>query len=117
MPSFIVKPERDVDFYVVWSTVVDSVTYAGTRAELTAELGAGVSTDPARFARADEHGSSAAGGYVGYLGWDHETFMVAEPLDEQRTMPRSNLRAFAEAILADDIPAAFALTDPIEEAS
>jgi hypothetical protein len=114
MPSFIVKPERDVDFYVVWSTVVDSVTYAGSRAELIADLGTGVGTEPARFARADRHGSSVAGDHVGYLGWAHETFMVGEPLGEQRTMPRRNLRAFAEAVLAADVPAAFALTDPLD---
>lgn len=116
MPHIILKPQRDVDFYVDWSTVVDSVVVSGTRAELLASLCRKCPADPSRFDRADRFGSSSDGYWVGYLGWDHAVLMVAHPFDEQRMLPRENLRAFTDALNASDIPAALALTDPIDDA-
>ena len=121
MPHLILKPQRDVDFYVDWSTITDTVVASGTRAELSAAmvthrtLCAG--SDPSRFDRADRTGSSADGAWVGYLGWDSPATLIAShPFDEQRLLPRENLRAFADALNADDVPAALALTSPIEDA-
>jgi hypothetical protein len=60
MPSYIVKPSRDEDFYVVWSTVVDHHTFAGTRAEVKEELEYRFEhAEDERFERADSTGTSA----------------------------------------------------------
>ena len=37
MPRYVIKPVPDRDFYVYYSTVVDSWIAAGTRAELLSE--------------------------------------------------------------------------------
>lgn len=54
MPSYIVKPKPDEDYYVRYSTIVDAPTAAGTRADWLAR-----GEDPARLDRADASGSSA----------------------------------------------------------
>ncbi len=107
MPHFIVKYEPDLDLYVNWSTVTDSPLSEGTRSDfLEEEPGWGERLD-----RADEYGSSDR---MRWFSWDVEEFRVAEPLGDIRTLPRSRLRAYVDAIFTDNIPAAFALTDPIE---
>jgi hypothetical protein len=57
MPQYIVKPERDRDFYIYWSTVTDSPWQWGTRAVMEAEDDDG-SFKPERFARADQTAAS-----------------------------------------------------------
>ena len=81
MPSTIIKPKPKEDFYVVWSTVVDAATYWGTRAELEAEYRDGT---PERFARADQHGTSALWGSRAY-GWvqSNRTLMLGEDVDHR----------------------------------
>lgn len=111
MGRLIIKPERDVDFYVEWSTIVENVTAMGTRAELAKLLddyhpGDG-SAD--RFDRADRTGTSAMWGSKPPYGWDDEYLMA-----EQRLLPRAKLREYAEAVFVGDLAAAVALTEPPE---
>lgn len=55
MPTYIIKPSRDEDFYVWWSTVVDAPIGWGPRDYVPL----GSEGRPERFARADERGTSA----------------------------------------------------------
>ena len=100
MASFIVKPTRDREFYVRWSTVVDDVTACGSRAELTeylAKFGKPNEADTARFDRADETGSSA---YGGLYGWDRDEFWLGQ-YEEGRAVKRADLEAYAVALCSD----------------
>jgi hypothetical protein len=113
MGRFILKPERDVDFYVEWSTIVENATGMGTRAELAKLLNHYRPGDGAdeRFDRADRTGSSATWGDPpsAPYGWDDEYLMA-----EQRLLPRAKLREYAEAVFRNDIEAARGLTEPPE---
>lgn len=109
MARLILKPERDVDFYVEWSTIVDSPIRSGTRAELEAELGP---DSAVRFARADKHGSSSLARWFGY---DDDGLITGEPLPKRRWLPRSKLAAYAKALETNDRATAMGLTEPIEE--
>jgi hypothetical protein len=79
MPSYIVKPDPDVDLYVRWSTIVDNVTALGTRAQFDhgykKDLLNGIDSDwkPERFERADQTGTSA---FDGDYGWNDRWIMV-----------------------------------------
>lgn len=56
MPSIVMKEAPDVDFYVVWSSVVEAPVAVGTRAEIEWRV---EGARAARFARADATGTSA----------------------------------------------------------
>lgn len=114
MPGYIVKAAPDEDFYVIWSTVVDNITFSGTQDEVAdyerMNSGRMQAIDPehrvdARIARADATGTSAMwpeekDGPDKYLGWNDETFLVSN--DDDDTLPgffeikRSDLRHYAE---------------------
>lgn len=98
MPAYIIKPDRDEDFYVRWSTIVDCPTNWGPRATFM--------EPPERFERADANGSSMLpdpelGDWI-FGGWDEETFLLREQDDLNGTdevggawlLPRGNLREF-----------------------
>lgn len=122
MPRFVIKPDRDRDLCIGWSTVVDNVIWSGTRAEALRELAidipAGYDPKPGnspedRLRRADDNGTTAlwppTGGYFG--GWDDPDLMV-----EQRGMlPRTELATFVEALERDDEAAAYALLQPFDD--
>lgn len=74
MGKSIVKPVREEDFYVEWSSIVDNWTLAGTR-EAMIEDG----VEPERLDRADSTGSSS---FVGWYGWEDTTFLVHNLPDE-----------------------------------
>lgn len=70
MPTFVVKPERERDFYVLWSTVVDNVVGVGDAATVL-----GFEGDPGgRLSRANEYGTSALDAKS--YGWDYGKFIV-----------------------------------------
>lgn len=104
MPSYIIKPKRDEDFYVTYSTVVDSPTAFGSREDYENDR-----TGEDRIARAEEHGTSALWGNPPYLGWHEDTIMVREGIVDPTkpedwshgTVSRSDLREFCET-LGDD---------------
>lgn len=74
MGRFIIKPKKDEDFYVEWSTIVDNWITAGTRQEMIDEAG----IDEKRLVRADEYGSSLL---IGKPTFD-EDFMIHNLPDE-----------------------------------
>ena len=104
MPSYIVKPKPDEDFYLRYSTIAVSPCEFGSRAEFTKE-----GCDPARLDRADEHGTSAMFGDPREGGWSDTEFMVregvrdaTEPEDSEYAMiARSDLRALCETLQDD----------------
>lgn len=102
MPAYIIKPTKDRNFYVRWSTIVDDVTACGSRAELTEYLTKFKpygEADPARFDRADETGTSAVpAGAFG--GWDEDEFYLGQ-YDEERAVKRADLEAYADAVCSD----------------
>jgi len=106
MPSYIVKPLADEDFYVVWSTVLDAPTTFGSRAELAAGLGHQEDTSE-RLDRADEYGTSMNDPEIPrdrqWFGWHDKAFMLREwPIPNARhdegiyEIPRENVRALCE---------------------
>lgn len=109
MPSFIVKPRRDEDFYVEYSTVVDAPIRWGGRAHFQAahdRLIAQQVTDDRytadRFLRADENGSSCLpfdldGTPLGWYWWKVTTFQIMEGPGGPGTIERDHLRAYCEA--------------------
>ncbi len=84
MPSVVIKPDRDRDRYVVWSTVTESPHGYGTRDQVVELLRDGIrrsSEDPADpyspLDRADRNGSSAMGGWTeGH--WDDDFFIYMQ---------------------------------------
>jgi hypothetical protein len=110
MPSFLVKADPDADWYCLWSTIVDAPTYWGTRAELAAEHPNPAAVAPERFERADKNGTSAMIPGVldveQWFGWNDRSFILMEAGPEYREggcwlLPRANLRAFCEALDAE----------------
>ncbi|RBO87059.1 hypothetical protein [Nocardia puris] len=100
MGHTIIKPSRDEDFYVVYSSVVDAPIQWGTRAELEAGY---EHAHPDRFDRADEWGSSS---WIGSHHWDRQRVMVREgfrpgaypPGAWYATVARADLRQFCESV-------------------
>ena len=82
MPSVVIKPFRDRDEYVVWSTVTESPHGYGNRAEIVDLLRSGIRcndvVDPEEVARNATHwGSSARGGWTeGH--WDDDGFIFKQ---------------------------------------
>ncbi|WP_291794039.1 hypothetical protein [Brevibacterium sp.] len=100
MPEYIIKPSRDEDFYAVYSTVVDSFTIWGTRAQLESVYDR---AEPQRFERADWSGSSALWPSPDNpaLGWGDERITVREGLAMpdnalSGTVRRERIREFCE---------------------
>ena len=118
MPHFIVKPDRDRDEYVEWSTIVDAPVDVGTRSELGGRLGNAGGSD--RFDRADASGSSARGDVQGWFGWDDEWFHLGnfhwDGFAWEWRVHRSNLAAYARADLDGDEDAARSLAEHVERA-
>lgn len=95
MPKFIVKPIKDRDEYVEWSTIVDSPVSCGNRADYSDE-------NPARLDRADATGSSALSGF---FEWSHTEFIYHggyHKFGNIRLVKRENLYAFAVGELTGD---------------
>lgn len=86
MGEFIVKVARGRDMYLVWSSIVESVTHWGSRAELEAAYDRAL---PDRFARADTYGTSSLAHDRPYA-WHDET---GEIFEQRGFLPRANLTA------------------------
>jgi hypothetical protein len=71
MPTFVIKPKRDEDFYVYWSTVVDCPVACGTRAEMLTQE----DVTEERMQRADANGSSDR---MGWFWWENDLFLCRE---------------------------------------
>lgn len=112
MPTFIVKPKADEDFYVAWSTIVDAPTTYGTREEISRDPHARASAE--RLARADEYGTSmmcpALPRDEQWFGWHDDSFLVGEVSIPNRReggayyVSRCNIRALCEREAAGEDP-------------
>ncbi len=96
MPSFIVKPLREENYYVIWSTVVDAPTYWGTREELQATPWLEATNE--RFDRADARGTSMIDGSL--YGWDEEWFILSECFFELPDLDKGHYRIYRDKIRA-----------------
>lgn len=96
MGRYIIKAEKDVDFYVEWSTIVENWVSAGTRQEM---LDGGITE--VRLDKADSLGSS----YDLSCGrWGDQKMLVHnlpdklyEGVEGYYTLPRENLIKFVYA--------------------
>lgn len=103
MPSYIVKDKPDEDYYVMWSSIVDAPTFAGTRAEMEACHWFGPQdVADERFERADTYGTSAQWGagepgqkITRVYGWDDSEGFVYQG---EGWLPRAKLRELCERL-------------------
>ena len=104
MPTFIVKPKPDEDFYVAWSTIVDAPGAFGDREAIKRDIWAKATDE--RLDRADEYGTSMCDPDLPrdrqWFGWHDEEFMIREVVPDRDggtwVAPRENLRAICEGI-------------------
>lgn len=102
MGRFIIKPSKDEDFYVEWSTVVDNWVTTGNRREMVEELG----IREERLVRADQCGSS---GLIGRPTFEDDFMIynlpdeVYEAYDEDGyyTIPRGNIKEYVDLTMDD----------------
>lgn len=106
MGRYIIKPERDVNFYVEWSTVVDAPTAYGTRKQFLKYLD---KDGPKRMERADRLGTSAIAPFVHH--WD-DSGMIYE---QQGWLKRENLRALCDRLIQDENADVSDLLTPFED--
>lgn len=115
MGQVIIKPEREKDFYIIWSDNVDAPVAFGTRAALT------ITPDGVRkkenFDRADETSCSS----VRFPeSWDKELWMIFQ---NTGTIPRSRMIELCRRLnpIWDDLygwykyPQIIELLDPFED--
>jgi hypothetical protein len=115
MGTIVVKPDRDKDLYVGWSSIVDAPVWWGSRAEVLqylADDGRGWSGDAPdiRLARADETGTSAYDKRDG--GWDDEAFVY----EQRGLLPRRRLAEACHLLGANNEPGVWDLLEPFEDA-
>jgi hypothetical protein len=115
--TIVIKPERDQDFYVGWSTEVESPDWWGSRAEakryLTEDsaLPYGDKTDPdERLNRADANGTSAIDGFAFFGAWDYEAFIY----EQRGRLLREHLAEACRLLAAEDEPGVWDLLEPLE---
>jgi hypothetical protein len=112
MPSYIIKPDRAEDFYVVWSTIVEAPLAFGPR-EYLQELGEeGSLRDmhyPDRWARADKAGTSERSGRNG--GWDDAGFIY----QQQGWLPRAKLKELCALLAENENADVSHLLDPLDD--
>lgn len=96
MPSYIVKPKPDEDFYIYWSTVVDGPVGWGSRKDLKRDISGDslIAGNDQRFDRADETGTSSI---AGFGGWEETEFVVREIGPHPFILNREDFRAFCES--------------------
>jgi hypothetical protein len=122
MPTFVMKVARDRDLYVGWSTVVENLVWAGTRAEalavLARDIPVGYEPKPGnspedRLQRADETGTSAC-----WYDTDPQDGAWDDPVQivEQRgLLRRADLARYVDLYTAGDAEGAFALLKVFED--
>lgn len=90
MPSYIVKVNKDEDFYVQWSEITDSPYCWGPRTEVEQAMkDFGYDISPDRFDRADATGTSAL---PGFYNWEDSGFVF----EQKGYLKRGDLKAFLE---------------------
>lgn len=114
MGTIVIKPDRDVDFYVGWSSIVEAPVWCGTRADVIPftedEARNRPSSPPAeRLARADHNGTSA---FDGDGGWDDTEGFIYE---QRGWLRRDRLAEACRLLLAENEAAVWDLLDPFED--
>lgn len=99
----LIKPARDKDCYVGWSTVADGPTGVWSR-----ETALAYGFPPARLDRTDVTGSSS---HVGDGAWDDKGFVA----EQRGWLRRELLGDYAIEYLYGDRVAAYALLEPFED--
>lgn len=111
MPTYLIKPDPDEDFYAMYSTVVDNMVAWGTRAELEDDYKhEPLMVEAERFERADRNGTSAmwdGDNPNAIYGFNDQEFMIREIMqlsDEGWIwdLPRKNIKAYCEATAKKD---------------
>jgi len=102
LTTFILRGERNTDYFVVWSTGRDDALYAGTYTDLQTNWQA----DTERLDRTITHGSSE---WTAYLGYNYEWLLCRGMF-----LARSRLNRYGELRCRLKAPAAAAalLTAP-----
>lgn len=119
MGRYIIKPHKDLDLYIEWSTVVDAPLFVGSRVEITEYLTGGIGHDAhtpslalERLDRADERGSSM----LDPTGCDWDSVgLIPCTHRGQRWLRRGRLGAYCLLVMEDDPEGAYALTEPLED--
>jgi hypothetical protein len=93
MGRYIIKPEKDRDLYIEWSTIVDSPIWWGTRQEFSDE-----GFEEERLDRADRLGSSSM---VGSSRWDDAGEIVNNVGPVTLWVKREDLIPFVESLDGD----------------
>ena len=112
MPSYVVKPDKDKDEYVVWSTIVDSVTWFGSAEELMYD---NPEVTRERIDRADLQGTSA---YYGKFCGYSELEFVCQNIDKLHDevdfvlVNRENLYEYSLATYEENYELAETLCSP-----
>lgn len=123
MPGIVIKPVPDENFYIIWSTVVDNVTFLGEREHVIAHLcSRGDANDEVqdRLVRADANGTSAMWPETGpdaYGGWNDDGFIVhnMKHFDTARWLPRELLYSYCERIVEGEDLHAEMLTEALSD--
>lgn len=91
MPRYILKHEQESNFYVEWSTLVDSPLSWGSIEDLNVEI------TPEIKERIDLTGTSSSHGID---GWDEPSLLVRDLGTSHASwaLPRKNLRNFLEEL-------------------
>lgn len=120
MGRYIVKPHKDLDLYIEWSSIVDSPTFAGSRQQITPYLmngdrqGKPTAEEVAeRLNRTDDNGSSLLDHTSEY--WDDEGLIPATHKG-QRWLKRERFGAYCLLVMAGDIEGAYLLTESLDDA-
>lgn len=117
MPEYIIKPIRDVDLYVGWSSVVDNVTWIAEGEEVRSTPSeSGIDWND-RVDRADRTGSSA---HFDYGRWGKSDFLVHNLRSGRIAracglLRREHLALYALLLLSDNVEAAEMLVDELPE--
>lgn len=88
MPKYLIKPKRDVDFYIDWSTIVDDALAWSDRKGML-EMG----YEEERLDRCDQKGTSA---YFFAVGWEGENGEDGEVWRQEGFLLYENMQEFFE---------------------
>lgn len=117
MPTIVIKPSRDEDFYVGWSTIVEAPVWCGSREEAAQILVLDASGSPdqpeSRLVRADINGTSAAGDFAWFGRWDYEAFIY----EQRGRLLRERLAQAVRLLESGDESAVWDLLVPFEDES
>lgn len=119
MPSYVLKPSRSEDFYVLWSDIVEAPLYMGDAADMRRILNRDRRCpEPCcyqtlvldRMRRADETGSSAMP-ELGFGNWSDPSLIC----EQQGLLPRELLADYVRAYIDEGSEAAFAFLQPFDD--